>query len=61
VTENLLFLSTTSGIYAIDQADTRQTVWTAPTPGWIAITPDGKLIVNSYKLSPAKITSYSLR
>ncbi len=61
VTENLLFLSTTSGIYAIDLAGTHQTVWTAPTPGWIAITPDAKLIVNSYRLSPAKITSYSLR
>lgn len=61
VTENLLFLSTTSGIYAIDLAGTRQTVWTAPTPGWIAITPDAKLVVNSYNLSPVKLTSYSLR
>jgi len=43
-TPNLLFASTLTDVYAIDRA-TRATVWTAPTGGMLAITPDNLLVV----------------
>ena len=62
VTDTLLFLSSTTAIYAIDLEDAHQTKWTMPTPGLMAISPDAQLIVTQVPgQSPARITAYALK
>lgn len=61
-TENILFFSTNTKVYAVSLA-AHNTVWSAPTPGALAISPDGKLLVSpvSGNGAPAVLTAYSLR
>lgn len=54
-TPNLLFASTLTDVYAFDRA-TRAMVWTAPTGGMLAITPDNLLVV----AGETKVTAYRL-
>lgn len=64
VTDTLVFVSTDIGVYAIDLAGTHQTKWGVSTPGWLAITPEARLIVVPFNTSPtlpAKVTAWSLR
>lgn len=62
VTDTLVFVSTNKSIYAIDLDGTHQTKWSAATPGWMAITPDAKLIVAPFVgQQQPKITAYSLQ
>ena len=46
VTENLLFFSGSSSVYAVD-LETKAIVWEANTPGQLAIGPDNQLLVAS--------------
>jgi PQQ-like domain len=63
VTDNLVFLSTTSGIYAVDLEGTHQTKWTAATPGLIAITPEARLVVTPIRGqgNSTRISTYTLQ
>lgn len=62
VTDTLAFVSTNMAVYAIALDGTHQTKWSAKTPGWLAITPDAKLIVSSPQgNSSPKIIAYALR
>lgn len=54
-TPNLLFTSTQTDVYAFDRA-TRAMVWTAPTGGMLAITPDNLLVV----AGETRVTVYRL-
>lgn len=57
VTDSLLFFSTTAKTYAIALDGAHDVKWSTPVSGWLAITPDAKLVVTSSN----KITSYSLQ
>lgn len=62
VTDTLALISTGNAIYAIALGGTHDTKWTANTPGWLAITPDAKLVVSPFvDAAGAKLTAYSLR
>jgi outer membrane protein assembly factor BamB len=62
VTDTLVFVSTDKATYAIDLQGTHQTKWSDRTSGWLAITPDAKLIVTpSTGQMPARITAFSLQ
>ncbi len=62
VTENLLFFSTRTKVYAVSLAAPRAVVWSAATPGNLAISQDAKLIVTPFRgTGTATITAYSLR
>jgi hypothetical protein len=62
VTDTLAFVSTTAAVYAIDLTGTHQTKWSAKSPGWLAITPDAKLVISPIgTTTPAKVTAYTLR
>lgn len=62
VTENLLFFSTRTKVYAVSLAEPRNVVWSATTPGNLVISQDAKLIVTPLRgSSTATITAYSLR
>lgn len=58
VTDSIAFVSTNIAVYAIDLT-THSSVWTASTPGYLAISPDAQLIVSSPTVG--LITAYSLR
>ncbi|MBO9621367.1 MAG: PQQ-binding-like beta-propeller repeat protein [Sphingomonas sp.] len=60
VTDNLLFFSTTAKVYAVSLS-THATVWSASTPGQLALSPDGKLIVVPQLGTGTIMTAYSLR
>jgi outer membrane protein assembly factor BamB len=44
VTDNLVFASSSSAVYAIDIA-TRQAVWSYPRPGMLALSADATLLI----------------
>lgn len=56
VTNNLVFYSTQSGVYAVTIAAPHSIVWSSPVTGDLAISPDGKLIVTG-----SNITAFNLR
>jgi len=63
VTDNLVFFSSNTKVYAVS-LDTHATVWSAPTPGTLAIGAEGRLIVTpalSGTTQGSTITTYSLR
>ncbi|MBB4837645.1 hypothetical protein HNP52_000696 [Sphingomonas kyeonggiensis] len=63
VTDNLVLFSTSAKVYAVS-LDTHATVWSAPTPGTLAIGAEGRLIVTPIINGTAPggtITAYSLR
>ncbi|WP_162792218.1 PQQ-binding-like beta-propeller repeat protein [Novosphingobium sp. P6W] len=58
LTDTLAFISTDAGVYAIDLTS-HAAVWSARTPGLLAITPDAQLVVSSP--TSGLITAYLLR
>jgi outer membrane protein assembly factor BamB len=63
VTDNVVFVSTMTWLYAIDLASHKM-VWSAPTPGHISISADGLLLVSSrdggdFGGEPGVLTAYS--
>lgn len=61
VTENLLFFSTRAKVYALSLAEPRTVVWSASTPGNLAISQDAKLIVTPFRGISGPVTTYALR
>ena len=63
VTDTLVFFSTDTKVYAVSLAAPYATVWSAPTPGNLAISQDAKLIVTPIAVSGSApvITAYALR
>jgi outer membrane protein assembly factor BamB len=63
VTDNLVFFSTNAKVYAVSLADAHATVWSAPTPGTLAISANARLVVTPHESggTSATITSYALR
>lgn len=63
VTDNVVFVSTNSRLYAIDLRR-RRTTWSVPTPGSVSLSASRMLFVatpsdsSSYPSSPARITAY---
>lgn len=61
VTDTLVFFSTDKAVYAVDLTD-HGAKWKVGTPGYLAITPDAKLIVTPFSSAAgAKLFAYSLR
>lgn len=62
VTDNLVFVSTVTQVYAINAA-TRQTVWTFAKPGRLALSPNGVLYVSTSAAGnlPAGLYAINLR
>lgn len=65
VTDSLVFFSTNLKVYAVSLTAPYATVWSAPTPGHLAISQDAKLIVTPIAAygggGPQMITAYTLR
>lgn len=62
VCDTLAFVTTDAGIYAIALDGAHDTKWSAKTPGWLAISPDAKLVVSPLAGGMgAKLVTYSLR
>lgn len=60
VTENLVFVSSTKETWAIDlKQASRPVVWTAPTGGRLAITPDNYLLTTGMR-DASRLTAYKL-
>lgn len=61
-TDTLLFVSTDTNVYAVSLTGaTHASVWSAATPGELAISGDSRLIVTSRGATSAKLTAYNLR
>lgn len=62
-TDNLLFFSTRTKVYALSLAEPRTVAWSAPTPGHLAISQDAKLIVTPFPGAGGTptVTAYALR
>ena len=64
VTDNLLFVSTDAQVYAISLTDpAHPMVWSAPTPGLLAVSGDSRLIVSAplEDKFAKRLTAYALR
>ncbi|PKP92556.1 MAG: hypothetical protein CVT77_08445 [Alphaproteobacteria bacterium HGW-Alphaproteobacteria-16] len=61
VTNNLVFFSTNAKVYAVSLTAPYATVWSAATPGHLALTQDAKLVVTPVSGTGAVITAYALR
>jgi hypothetical protein len=61
-TDTLVFISTDKAVYAVSTTGaTHASVWSAATPGEIAISGDNRLIVSSRGASLNKLSAYTLR
>lgn len=62
VTDTLLFVSTDRYLYAVSLTDPAHgLVWSAPTPGYIAISKDNLLLVNTVLNGKVSLVAYSLK
>jgi hypothetical protein len=62
-TDNLLLYSTDKKVYAVSLSSEHNVVWSAPTPGRLAVSADAKLMVVPVTggATPQVLTAYSLR